>query len=301
MRLRLRPPKQPRRKRKTPRSKTINLQLGGSGRPHTCSLFPEMRAMWLVLCSSADASALWAYQGLKRLGLASLELVTAESLACSSRWEHRLNSSTTQIKITLSNGLLIDGSQIRGVLNRLHAPSEFTSQRAVPSDRAYAQSELLAFYLSWMHALPGAVINRPKPMGLCGSWFHPSEWAIRASRAGLRTPVYRQAARDNHSQLCRTPPSGQAASQRLIALRGEVFGGEVPGGVAQACGRLVAEAETEMLGIDLVRDNSGEWTFDGAMPSPDLRPGGLPLLQRLAQILTSQIQVPEIQVQGARS
>jgi hypothetical protein len=241
--------------------------------------------MWLVLCSSADASALWAYQGLKQLGLGPLELVTAESLACSSRWEHRLDSSTTQIKITLSNGLVVDGSRIRGVLNRLHAPSEFATQRAVPSDRPYAEAELLAFYLSWMHGLPGAVINRPKPMGLCGPWLHPSEWAIRACRAGLRTPVYRQSARDNQNQLCRSSISGNATSKSLIALRGEVFGAEVPGTVAQACGRLVAEAETEMLGIDLAADSGGKWAFAGAIPSPDLRIGGLPLLKRLAQIL----------------
>jgi hypothetical protein len=251
--------------------------------------------MWLVLCSSADASALWAYQGLKRMGLAPLELVTAENLAGSSRWEHRLNSTSTQIKITLSNGLVVDGSRVQGVLNRLHAPSEYATQHAVSSDRDYAQAELLAFYLSWLHALPGVVINRPTPIGLCGPWFHPSEWTIRACRAGLRTPIYRQSARDDHRQRSHSAAVENAVMQSVVALRGEVFGGELPASVAKACGKLVAEAETEMLGIDLSLDSNGQWQFASAAPSPDLRLGGPRLVQRLAQILI------QSQVQGARS
>ena len=244
--------------------------------------------MWLVLCSGADASALWAYQGLRHLGMAPLELVTAESLAGATRWEHRLNAAETHLKITLSNGLVIDGAQVRGVLNRLHSPSELAIQRAVPSDREYAQAELLAFYLSWLNGLPGMVINRPTPIGLCGPWLHPSEWTLRACRAGLRAPVYRQSARDAQNQSghqpCRTFTSDKP-TQTLITLRGEVFGGAVPAGVAQACGKLAAEAGTELLGIDLKLDASGQWSFAGAMPSPDLRPGGMALLRRLAQIM----------------
>jgi hypothetical protein len=265
--------------------------MGWIGQALNLPIPPEIYAMWLVLCSSADASALWAYQSLKQKGLAPLELVTAESLACASRWEHRLNSTSTQIRITLANGLVIDGSRIRGVLNRLHAPSEYATQHAVASDRDYAQAELLAFYLSWLHALPGVVVNRPTPIGLCGPWFHSSEWAIRACRAGLRAPVYRQSARDDHRQRSRSAPAENAVMQSVIALRGEVFGGEVPGDVAKACGKLAAEAETEMLGIDLSLDSNGQWQFASAAPSPDLRLGGPRLVQRLAQIL----------LQGARS
>jgi len=247
--------------------------------------------MWLVLCSSADASALWAYQGLKQLGLAPLELVTAEDLACAHRWEHRLSGVRTELSITLADGRVIDGSRIRGVLNRMNAPSEATSQRAVASDRAYAQSETLAFYLSWLHGLPGVVINRPTPFGLSGAWLHPSEWTIRACRAGLRAPVYRQSARDVQSQNCRSSFPQKPAAKSLIALRGEVFGGVVPGSIAQASGRLAADTGAEMLGVDLNLDNKGQWSFANATPSPDLRTGGMPLLHRLAQILA----------QGARS
>lgn len=246
--------------------------------------------MWLVLCSSTDISALWAWQGLRQLGLAPLELVTTESLACSARWEHRVTSSDTQLRITLADGRVIDSTKIRGVLNRVHVPSDYTVQQAVASDRDYAQAEMNAFYLSWLQGLPGVVINRPVPQGLCGAWLHPSEWTERASRAGLRTCTYRQSAHDTQVQSgyqqCRSFPSTQVHS--LIALRSQVFGEPVPRSVAHACSQLVLDANAELLGIDLATDDTGSLTFTNAVPSPDLTIGGVPLLMRLAQILTGE-------------
>jgi hypothetical protein len=46
--------------------------------------------VWLVLCSASDGAALWTWQGLRALGLASLQLVTAEELAYARFWVHRL-------------------------------------------------------------------------------------------------------------------------------------------------------------------------------------------------------------------
>jgi hypothetical protein len=44
--------------------------------------------MWLVLCSEQDVSALWTYQGLQARGLRPLELVPAEILPYSLKWDH---------------------------------------------------------------------------------------------------------------------------------------------------------------------------------------------------------------------
>jgi hypothetical protein len=247
--------------------------------------------MWLVLCSSEDASAIWAYQGLKRMGIAPLELVTAESLACS-QWEHRLSGSGTLTRITLANGRVIDGDKVKGALNRLHGPSPYALQKAADSDREYAQAELTAFYLSWLHGLPGVVINRPTPMGLSGAWLHPSEWTLRAWRAGLRTRRFRQSAQDAGDRdglqgpRCVGRDSGSRASgkQSVIALRHGVFGGLVSNSVARACGKLVANIGAELLGIELAAEG-GQWVFAEATPSPDLRAGGTPLLRCLAQVL----------------
>jgi hypothetical protein len=244
--------------------------------------------MWLVLCSSSDASGLWVYEGLRQLGVAPLELVLAESLAYGCRWEHRLDAGGTHIKIVLPDGRVLCSSQIRGAINRLLAPPGI-AQRAVAADKDYAQAELQAFYLSWLKGLPGVVVNRPTPMGLCGSWYHPSEWNHRASRAGLSAPAYRQSAHDALEHCYRLPSPEAAAKLNVIAFQGEIFGGrapELPEPVARACARLAQDAGAEMLEIELYAAGNGDWTFANATPYPDLTLGGKPLLQRLAQALT---------------
>jgi len=242
--------------------------------------------MYLVLCSSYDSPALWAYEGLKQLGVAPIELVLAESLALASQWEHRLDRNGTHLKIVLADGRVICGSRVRGTINRLHAPSPRIAQQAVDSDREYAQSELQAFYLSWLNGLPGVVINRPTPVGLCGAWYHASEWASRASRAGLRITRHRQSGHDNPDQSYQRPLPHGIAKHTVIAFRGEVFGREVSRPIADACVRLASSAKAELLGVDMYLDVDGQWTFAHASTSPDLSLGGAPLLMRLAQELT---------------
>jgi len=242
--------------------------------------------MWLVLCSTSDPAGLWAYQGLRQLGVAPLELVTAESLADGTRWEHRLDDSGIHLKITLPDGRMFCSSRIRGALNRLLGPSPEALRRGVPSDREYAQAELFAFYLSWLNGLPGEVINRPTPQGLSGRWFPLSEWVYRASRAGLPTPAYRLNGRDAPDQGYQSLVPDGAVTLSLITLRGEVFGGLVPEGIKRACGRLAEEAGADILGVELYSNGNYEWTFASATATPDLSRGGMPLLQHLAQILT---------------
>jgi|SRR5271169_2494114 len=242
--------------------------------------------MWLVLCSSSDPSGLWVYEGLRQLGVAPLELVLAEWLGYGSRWEHRLDGSGTHLKIVLPDGRVLCSSRIRGAINRLLAPSPGIAQRAAASDKEYAQAELQAFYLSWLNGLPGVVINRPTSVGLCGPWYHPSEWVYRASRAGLPAPVYRQNGHDAAELGYRSLAPEGAGTIKLITFGGEVFGGRVPDRIVGACVKLAHEAKTEMLGIELYAAENGEWTFANATPCPDLSAGGAPLLKRMAQSLT---------------
>jgi hypothetical protein len=242
--------------------------------------------MWLVLCSSSDTSGLWVYEGLRQLGVGPIELVLSESLAFGRRWEHRLESSATQFRVTLPDGRVLCSSRIRGAINRLLAPAPGIEQQAAISDREYAQAELQAFYLSWLQGLPGVVINRPGAVGLCGPWYHTSEWVCRASRAGLKAPVYRQTATDiAEGGYASLTPDG-ATTINVIAFRGQVYGGRVAEPVARACTRLAQEARTELLGIELRASQNGEWTFAGATPCPNLEVGGMPLLRSLAQALT---------------
>jgi hypothetical protein len=73
---------------------------------------------------------------------------------------------------------------------------------------------------------------------------------------------------------------------RVIAFRGELFGGALPESIVHGCTRLAEDVQAEMLGIEFYAAENGQWTFANATPCPELSTGGMPLVQRLAQALT---------------
>lgn len=246
--------------------------------------------MWLVLCSANDISAHWAYHGLKQRGLDPLEMVYAEALPFSLSWEHRVSRSGVSVSITLPDGRLIDSGSIRGVINRLIAvPSP---RMAHSPDGEYATQEFSALFLSWMYGLPGPVLNRATPQGLCGQWRHISEWVWLASKAGLPAPHYKQSSQDQINEMIterRLFPLG-TPTRTVIVVNGRVCSGDVPPLISEGCRRLSELAETSLLGIEFAIELNGEgldanWIFAGATPMPDLRYGGEELLDQLAAIL----------------
>lgn len=240
--------------------------------------------MWTILCASHDHAAIWAWDGLRSRGLKPVELVTAECLAFSPAWDHRVGSDGAHVKIALQDGRVVCSSQICGVLNRLTAPSPDLIAHAIPTDSEYATCELQAFYLSWLNSLSGVVINRPSPLGLSGGWRHTSEWAIRAARAGLRVASYRQSARDaaDRGYFPLTPEGVTPAT--VIVLRDKVFGAVMPEAINAACIRMARAENVEMFGIDLYQGAEGEWMFGYATPTPNLLIGGEPLLDYMAEL-----------------
>ena len=243
--------------------------------------------MWIVFCSSLDHSALWAFEGLQRRGLAPLELVTAECLGVARLWEHRVGAGGAHLKISLQDGRTLCSSRIRGALNRIAAPSNALIQHAVEADREYARAEMQAFYLSWLHAVPGNVVNRPTPQGMSGSWRHISEWAAIAARCGFPVPRYRQTDLDPIERGYASLAPAGAKVANLVVLDGVgVFGAAVPEKIADACQSLARTERNEMLGIDVYQDAAGEWLFAGATPTPWLQSGGEPLLDGLFTLLT---------------
>ena len=101
----------------------------------------------------------------------------------------------------------------------------------------------------------------------------------------MKTPVYRQSTHDVAERgYVSLAPEG-ATITKVIAFRGEVYGGHVAARVARSCARLAQQAATELLGVELYVGENGEWTFASANPCPDLSVGGVPLLHRLADAL----------------
>jgi hypothetical protein len=241
--------------------------------------------MWLVLCSNSDLSALWAYQGLKERGLDPLELVSAEVLANSLRWEHRLGADGASIEITLPDGRNIRGSDTRGTLNRLQAFSYEYLPLARESDRLYAAQEFTAFFMSWLNVLPAPVLNRPTAQGLAGQWRHLSEWVWLATRARLPVPRYAKSSRDGMSQQHGfgrlVPANVPVQTVTVVAGRAVYARGQAPPEILEGCIALSNLSGVELLGVEFVVSNDDSWTFVGATPLPDLRLGGQALLDAL--------------------
>jgi hypothetical protein len=71
-----------------------------------------------------------------------------------------------------------------------------------------------------------------------------------------------------------------------IVVGDRVFGSSFLPGIREACLRLAQLSKTALLGIEFTASASGNgWTFAGATPMPDLRMGGEPLLNTLAEEL----------------
>lgn len=228
--------------------------------------------MWLVLCEAGDLAALRARRGLLARGLAPVEVVTAGVLACALAWEHRVGTWGASVRITLAGGRVLDGASVRGTLNRLVAAPTAHLVRATPADREYARQEVGALFLSWLESLPGPVVNRPSPQGLCGPLLHRSEWAALAAHAGLPAVPYVEAGGE--------PVPEPWATTAIVA--GEAFAG--PPEVAEGCRRLAALAGCALLGVGLSLTAEG-WALAGATPLPDLAAGGEAVLDALAVLL----------------
>jgi hypothetical protein len=238
--------------------------------------------MILVLCDEADASASWAAEAMRMRGKA-LVVVTGADLAAAERWEHRVGAAGADCELHLAGGARLRGRDTEGVLNRLsYLPAAWLRRFSSP-DRDYAVQEMYAFYLSWMHALPGPKLNAPTPQGLCGNPRHPSAWTALAAQAGLPVRPFRQSSADDPALLWQTQP-GHATVY--------VVGARVVGPPAlvwahrAACLRLAKASGAMMLGIAFAADAGGAWHMSGATVMPDLIGGGEPLADALAAALS---------------
>jgi hypothetical protein len=245
--------------------------------------------LWLILCHNDDPSALWAYEGLQQRGLAPLKLVTAEMLVPSLRWDHRVGAHGASIEISFSDEQVLSSYTVHGVLNRLTGPSRwYPLHRVAVSDRSYAGKELTAFFLSWLSCLPSPILNRPTPQGLAGRERHGSEWVLLATTAGLTTVSYRQSSRTSSQASIHERSTHEGTPSGTVLVIDRYVFGVAPPPILDACQRLANLANTTILGVDFTVSTSDQWTFTNATPLPDLRLGGQPALDALAEALLVQ-------------
>jgi len=237
----------------------------------------------LILCEDGDLAAAWAAVQIRGRG-AEAELIASSTLGAAVRWEHRLDSRSASVEIVLDDGRRISSDDPVPMLNRLSIVPLASLRAAAGADYGYAVQEMSAFFLSWLHAWPGTMINRPTPQGLGGQYRHPSAWAALGAEAGFDVEAWNQGSDDDPelSWLPRQP----AAATAFVVAGNVLLPPPLPERFEAPARRLAAIAGTALIGIDFGYDAERGWVMTGASPTPDLVCGGAALIDALLAALS---------------
>jgi hypothetical protein len=245
--------------------------------------------MWLMLADTGDDAAVWAAEGLRHRGVRPLRVVSGQELAASTLWDHRLDEGGVRTRLRFQDGLEVDDTQLRAVVNRL---SGFSVPPAgvSPVDSEYAACERSALLLSWLVSLRCPVLNRPSPASGPGGYRSLGAWRHLAQRAGLRIlPLVQSDVSDVTGNGTGDGREGDADGQRTVFV---VAGRLVAGGdgdwdeaTEQGCARLSQLSGQGMLAMQFTCLPQRDPLFCSATQQGDLRWGGSPLLDLLADEL----------------
>jgi hypothetical protein len=238
--------------------------------------------MPLILCEDGDSAALWAAEQFRRLGLAA-ELVPSSLLGSARRWDHRIDAGGATIAIDLADGRRLSSEEPVPILNRLSMVPLQALRAAAGRDYGYAVQEMSAFHLSWLHAWPATVINRPTPQGLSGQYRHFSAWMAMGAAAGLPTLPWTQSSDDPPERSW--GPAGPGEATAFVIAGRVVLPPALPESHCAPLARLGERAGPALLGIDFVRSERLGWAMSGASPLPNLMLGGDPLIAALSEAL----------------
>lgn len=240
--------------------------------------------MILVLCEEADSSALWAADALRARGLPPVVLGGAD-LASVKGWRHVVDPrGAASAELRLARGERLRSADVRATLNRLPFVPRSWSARVGGPDRDYALQEMHAFYLSWLHALPGPKLNPPTPQGLCGNMRHPSAWRAMAARAGLPVRPWRQSEADDPGAFWQARPD-PAVRTAIVVGTSAVGPDDLIGPHGTACLRLAEAAGCPLLGVNFAPGADGAQEMTGASVMPPLWHGGDAVADALAKAL----------------
>ncbi len=212
----------------------------------------------VVLASEADAEARTLPARLPGL---DLRLLTPADLSRPG-WEFRPGRG--------AGIAVVDGEAIStppaAVLVRLPWVAEHDLPHIDAGDRSYVASEMTAFLLAWLSALPCPVLNRPSTTCLAGPLWRPERWAILAAAVGLSVvPVQRSAGGDSTS-----PEPLPPADPVVVTVVGNRCLGPADQTGASRLQRLARLAGAEVLTVSLDEAGPGGARFLAASPWPNL-------------------------------
>ncbi len=170
---------------------------------------------------------------MRRSGPRGALLMTPEDLSVAG-WRYRLGAPDESVAVV--GGRRIQSTELAGVVVRLPWVDPIDLPHISPRDQAYVATEMSAFLVAWLGALPCPVLNRPRPGCLTGPAWRPEEWLARAARLGI--PVLSR--RDG-------VPGTVAAGDTTLTLIGTRHLGKAHARVLAGAKRLAAAAEVALL------------------------------------------------------
>ncbi len=169
----------------------------------------------------------------------------------SAGWSHRVVDGRATTTVRLKDGTTIDTEDVGAVLNLVQVLPAIGFSRSSERDRAYAEMELQALFVSFLRSFRCPVVNQVDGHGPLGVW-SPLRWAALAHRCGIDTWP------DVHSTgsrllTQRTAPTAVPVAATNVTIVGEQVLGAASTRHADQCRRLAKVSGCELLGL----------TFDG--------------------------------------
>ena len=244
--------------------------------------------MWLMLAEPGDDAAVWAAEGVQQRGVGPVLVVSGQELVAWTAWEHRLDQGGVRTRLRLPDGVEVQETQLRGVVNRLSGFYLPPAGVASSGDGDYAACERNALLLSWLVSLRCPVFNRPSPIGGLGGYRSLGGWRHLAHRAGLRLlPLIQSSDRPEEAGDGWGTGAGQHCTVFVVAGQVIADGDEQWDQATKAgCARLAQLVGPGVLAVQFVCPGGQDPLFCWATQQGDLRLGGSPLLDILASELT---------------
>jgi hypothetical protein len=144
-------------------------------------------------------------------------------------------------------------TDMAGVLTRLLGVSADMLPHIDPADRTYVATEMHAFLVAWLDALPCPVLNRPSPDCLMGPYWRREKWVQRAAQLGIPVVPVQRSTRSS----CTSAPTPTTVKDGVtVTVVGRRAVGSVDHTLARQARDLAMAAGVELLGV----------RFDGPEP-----------------------------------
>ncbi len=223
--------------------------------------------MILLICASADYSALQLSCRLNSQSKAAVEVVTCEEVVYSPKFTHLLSTTSTDCPVHITRLDSQNALEISGIINRFGVPPRDHLLTLAEGDRDYAFQELFSALASWLSAIQCPVLNRPTAVSLSGPTYSPTAWGQMAVDAGLVPEL-------KAFELDLPDSTANPTALRVIVFNGRIYGISNSHRFANACLRLSEKIGAALLEIRFSQSEHKDVEFSTATTLVDFSIGG---------------------------